>query len=496
MRDLHHGPQTICRHVKTLGMQNHVMKWIGWAGADAFVRLLLLGGATVVLSRLLDAADFGVSAIVLATTAAAGLLVGAPFQDALTQRHVLRKLHLQSALGVSLGVATVLIAASLAVAPLMATAYGAPEISYLLPITMLSILFSGHAELVGARARRRRRFTDIAAADLVSHLIAAPLAVAAAFLGAGVWSLIMLRLASVVVQSVMLQTRIGYPLRPRLSRPHLADLRRIASIASLDRITDNLTYLVFNNLVVSFFGLAVLGQMNMAMRIIEPIRGAVMAALHNLTFPHFRRIALQNTSSFERDQPVLLLANVTAPIFAGLACVTPLLLPLVTGAGWEEAIPIAICLALGAALAMPAQPIFTALLAEGTPEYGLLGSLTRLSITLLALIALRDWPPLAVGLARLFGDGAAAFLALAVPLKRQQWPVRQRLMLLLPAWGTTGVMSIATIAAIFWLQPFGNWAALAGSILTGIFIQILLLRSLQPNVMTELLQTVLPARRP
>lgn len=473
---------------------NHILKWVGWAGADALVRLFCLGGTTIVLSRLLDPADFGVAAIVLATAAAAGLVVGAPFQDALAQRRVLRKLHLQSALGVSLAVGLALIAASLLVAPILAKAYAAPEIQYLLPVTMLSILFSGHGELVGARARRQRRFTEIAGADLVSHLVSAPLAIAAALLGAGVWSLIVLRLAGVVVQSLMLQTRVGYPLMPRFSALHLADLRRIASIASLDRITDNLTYLLFSNLVASFFGLAVLGQMNMAMRVIEPVRGAVMGALHNFTFPTFRRIALQKAPDSERDQPVRLLANVTAPIFAGLACVIPLLLPLVTGAGWEDAVPIAIGLAIGAALSMPAQPIFTALSAQGAPEYGLLGSLARLSMTGLVLVALRDWPILAVCLSRLAGDAAAAFLALLFPLGRRQWPASVRIMLLLPAWGVTGLMSAATMTVIFWLQPISIWAALIGGIATGIVTQAMLLRLLRPDVLTQLLAAVRPAR--
>lgn len=472
-----------------------VLSAIGWAGADALGRLMLLSGATIIFSRLLDPADFGVSAIVLATAAAAGLLVGAPFQDALTQRHVLRKAHLQSALGFSLIVALAMIALSLLVGPLMAGAYDAPEIAYLLPVTMLTILFSGHGELVGARARRTKRFSELARASLIGNLLAAMLSVAAAFLGAGVWSLILLRLISVLVQSVVLQVRVGFPVQPRLSAPHLADLRRMASIASLDRITDNLTYLAFNTLVGSFFGLAVLGHVNMAMRIVEPVRGAVLATLHNLTFPHFRRMALSKADPAERNGLIRVLATLTVPIFIGLACVTPWLMPILTGPGWDETIPIALCLAVGAALAMAGQPIFTALLAGGAPEYGLFGSIARFLTTMLALVLLRDSPPLAVGLARLFGDGATAMVALFVPLRRYHWTALQRLGLLLPAWANSAAMAAVTVAVMMWIEPLGVWAQLAVGIATGIATQVVLLRLLQKPILEQVLGALRPARR-
>src|SRR5690606_7023348 len=227
---------------------SRIVGWIGWAGLDAVGRLVLLSAATVIFSRLLDADDFGISAIVLAIAAAAGLMVGAPFEDALAQRRILRGAHLRSALTFGLLVSAVLIALSLPIAPLVAAAFDEPVMAVLLPVAMVSVLFSGHGDLVTARARRMQRFNVISAANLFSHMAAVPVALAAAFLGAGVWSFIILRLVQVAVRSFWLQREIGYPLRPQLSLKHLADLRRFASFSFFDRLTDNLTYLVFNNL--------------------------------------------------------------------------------------------------------------------------------------------------------------------------------------------------------------------------------------------------------
>jgi O-antigen/teichoic acid export membrane protein len=467
-----------------------VMGWLGWAGADAFGRLFLLSGATVIFSWLLDPEAFGISAIVLATAAAAGLLVGAPFQDALTQRRVLRASHLRSALGFSLVVSTLLIALSFPLATFMADAYSTPEMAALLPVAMVSILFSGHVDLITARARRQRRFNDLAATSLTAHLVAVPIATSAAYFGAGVWSLIILRLAIVVTQSIVLQLRIGFPLRPQFSLPHLSDLKRMAGISSLDRLADNLTYLLFNNLVGSFFGLAVLGQVNMALRIVEPIRGALVATVHNLTFPLFRRAAQTIGMEPDRDRLIVLLAASIAPVFAGIASITPLLLPIVTGPGWGEAVPIAICLALGAALALPAQTIFTSLLAGGSAEYALIGNLSRLAATALVLVAFRDSPPIAVGIARLVGDGAYAAVAILAPATRWQWSAWQRIKLLAPSWILSGIMCVLAGLALDGLRPQGDLIAFVGAVLAGIVAQFLLMLLVQRNVLTQLLGTL------
>lgn len=474
---------------------SRIIGWIGWAGLDAVGRFVLLSVATIVFSRLLDADDFGISAIVLAIVAAAGLMVGAPFEDALAQRRILRRAHLCSALTFGLMVSVGLIALSVPVAPLVAAAFDEPVMELLLPVTMVSVLFSGHGDLVTARARRMQRFNVISAGNLFSHVVAVPIALVAAFLGAGVWSFIVLRLVQVMVRSCWLQWEIGYPLQLQLSFRHLAALRRFASFSFFDRITDNFTYLVFNNLVAAFFGLSVLGHVNMAMRLVEPIRGAIVATLHNLIFPHFRRIGYSEETAAARDMPIALLAFVTTAVFAGIAAIMPVLLPLIAGPGWEMAVVIGMCLALGCVLVVPVRPIYTSFSAGGRPEFSLVGSVITLSVTSLLLIILRDAQPVAVGAARLTGDAAQALFAVLVPLKHTPWSVGGRLRLLLPAWLVAVGMFAVASAVLFFLQPYGPLLALTGSILAGIVAQAVLMGLFQRPALVQLLNIVRPASR-
>ena len=58
----------------------------------------MLAASTAVLSRWLNPRDFGVAALALTVVTLASVVVGAPFEEALAQRKVLRLAHLRAAL--------------------------------------------------------------------------------------------------------------------------------------------------------------------------------------------------------------------------------------------------------------------------------------------------------------------------------------------------------------------------------------------------------------
>ena len=328
--------------------------WIGWAGLDAAGRLALLTGSTIVFSRILSPRDFGVAALVLTIVALAAIFVGAPFEEALAQRRRLRMAHLRAALGVSWAVAAALCVAAIPAGAWLAERYGEPEFRALLPAATASIFFSGHSDIVTALARRLRRFNEVAAATLYAHVVGVGLALAMALAGWGVWALIAQRLLVVVARAILLQWRIGFLVLPGWSAAHVRELGRFAGFSFLARLAENATYLAFNNLVQAFYGVAALGQVNMAMRLIEPIRGAITATGPNLAFSFFARAGDANRQSALRADIVSRSAFVTAPVFVGLAVVAPTLLPLIAGPGWQEAVGIAVCLSLASALAATA----------------------------------------------------------------------------------------------------------------------------------------------
>lgn len=445
------------------------MNWLGWSGLDAIGRLAMLTASTAVLSRLLSPRDFGVAALVLTVVTVASVLVGAPFEEALAQRKVLRLAHLRAALTACWLASLALVVLSIPLGLFLAWANGESRIATLLPIGMASIFFSGHSDVLTGLVRRHRRFTDLAKATLFGNAVGIAFSVGVALAGGGVWALIAQRALVAAVRALALQSRIDIVILPARSVAHLRDIWRYASVALVDRMMDNLTFLAFNYLVGGLYGLNTLGYVNMAMRLVEPIRGAIGATGHNVAFSFFARLQHDPEKLRERARSVISRAALAiAPVFLGLAAVTPVLLPLVSGPGWDTAIEIGICLAIGGAIAIPARLIFTALSARARPEYSLIANIGGFAATLAMLVFAAKLGPISVGLARIAGDLVQALVAIGVSPGLLGWSRRGRLLTLAPAWLLAAAMGVFVAGLHHALPHFGQVAQLALSIGLGI----------------------------
>ncbi len=431
-----------------------ILGWLGWAGADAIGRLALLTGSTALFSRLLTPRDFGLTALALTFVAVGAVFVGMPFEEALAQRKHLRRIHLSAALGVSFVIGGVVMVVATGLGWGLARLYGEPEFAWMMPAAMVSVFFSGHTAILIALARRLRRFNDVAQASLLGHVFGVAVSLVLGWAGAGPWALIANRVLIFVGVDLALQWRLGFLVLPRWSPRHVDGFGRFAGISFLDRLADNLTYLLFNNVVEAIYGATTLGYVNMAMRVVEPIRGAVNATGHNLAFSFFAPVAGDRRRLAAMAEAVIGQSSlVVAPMFCGLAAVTPVLLPLLAGPGWDQAIGVAVCLSIGCALAAPPRLIFTALSAAAKPEYALASTTASLVATLIALVALAPLGPLSVGLARIIGDAARLVTALSLTSPAMAWSRLDRCRTLAPSFALSLAMALV-------VARLGEWAPL------------------------------------
>jgi O-antigen/teichoic acid export membrane protein len=382
-----------------------VSAWATIAGLEAVFRLVVQVVMTAILARLLTPDDFGATALVLTLVTIFNVFVAVPFEEPLAQRKHLRGAHVRTALAASWAAALVFLVLSVPAGQLMGWAYDAPVMGWLLPVASLLLLPNVALVTATALARRRRAFNAIALASLIGNLTGAVAAVALGLLGAGLWALIAFRVVTVFAQATALVLMVKMSLRPAWSAPHHRDLRRFAWFVLWDRLTDNLTYLLFNYLVGGMFGLSVLGHFNMAMRVIEPIRGAVLAIAHNLSFSLLLPIAHAPVQLADQVRAACRrTALVTAPVFFGIAAVAPLLIPVLAGPGWDNSIRITEILGVGAALVTATQLVITGLSVKGMPQYSLWRGLMRLVVITLSLVGLGGFGAVAVGATRLLGD--------------------------------------------------------------------------------------------
>lgn len=434
--------------------------WIGLSAGEAVARLLLQVGVTAVLARLLAPDAFGMAALVLTIVGFLAIAVGTPFEEGLAHQKRLRRAQVEGIYGFVLLTAL----AAFALACLGGAALGwwfeREEFLYLMPFTALLLFAHGPFSLGLALARRRRGFVAINLAHLAGNIVGAIVAIISGLLGAGVWALLAFRLATVVASALTLFILLGYRLRPRLGLAEMRGFDAFAWIMLKARSVENSAYLLFNILVAQLFGIAALGIVNMALRIVEPVRGAVAAIGHNLSFPLFKLVReeperLREAIRTASGQSAIL----SAPVFMGLAAVSPVLIPVLAGPGWEQAIPIAALLALGGMLLMPSQILIAAFTAQGRPAFGLYAPLIGVAVLCAGLLLGADGDVVTVGLARFAADLAQVlavftFGAIAIGL------APQRLLGILAAPWIAALTMAAAVAGIAYAAP-DRWPPLA-----------------------------------
>jgi PST family polysaccharide transporter len=157
-----------------------------------------------VLSRLLDPGDYGLVALVLAVVAVGevfrdfGLSAAAVQAKSLTRSQRDGLFWLNAALGGVLTIVTVL------AAPLVALAFGEPELAPITRLLALTFVINGCSAQYRAHLQRGLRFSWLAGSDVASQIAGVGLGIGLAVAGAGYWALVAQQLGQAITALLLL----------------------------------------------------------------------------------------------------------------------------------------------------------------------------------------------------------------------------------------------------------------------------------------------------
>lgn len=467
------------------GLTNRVAGWVGMLVVGAFGRIFAMLAATIVLARLLSPEDFGVASLV--TSIAVVLTVfagGIPFEEALTQRKVLRSSHLGTVLAVSWLTSGALLATALALGWLTGAAFGSPIFWHLLAFACLSLFASGVITTLTSVARRRHEFNLIARSDFLGAVTGSTAAIVLAWLGAGAFSLVALRVVASGVAAAYLFWALRVGLRPSWSMSQLRQLASYSAFTLGQRLVSDGSYLILNYMVAIWFSLAAVGHFNMALRLIEPLRGVGQAVSHNISFAFFQKRS-ERPGQFAQLflHNVVIVALLAFPVFFGLASIAAVLLKVVVGSKWLPAVPIVQILALGTALMIPFGLVATALNARGAPAHLLMQRLVGFAAMIIAGVGTVTLGLAGVGAAlmRTFGDLAEVAWALRAQVQVLRIPIMHTLKAIAAPLGASLLMCAAVHA---WIAVGSDkWApaaVLATALLIGASVYLVTLAAISP----------------
>lgn len=307
--------------------------------------------AIVVLSRLLDAEDFGMVAMVQSVVAFGEIIRDAGFSTATLQQRTLSDQLASNLFWLNVAMSTAVTAIIISSTPLIVTLFEEPRLWLITPALALSILIHGVGAQIRVQLARRLQFGRLASSSVISQLLSVSVAIIFATLGLGYWALVAQILTGALTLLLIQWLFLDWvPLRFR--RGH--GTRRLVVVGLHYFLNQLISFLQGNGSTIVIgraFGANSLGEYNRASQLATFATGGVLGPLMRVVLP-----TLNQMSELGRPVgPVLLRIEVAVGVtftaaLASLAGAANGVIPLLLGPGWNQTIWLFRILAIAASV--------------------------------------------------------------------------------------------------------------------------------------------------
>jgi PST family polysaccharide transporter len=363
------------------------------------VKLTLQLGATAVLARVLSPEDFGLASLIgpmvsfFALFRDIGLTSATVYTDDITDAEV------TSLFWINIGAGVVLTLLVLGLAPFAAMFYDDPRLVTILSVMALTFLLNGGAAQYQALFQRQFRFKQLALIDMGANTVGAAVAVVAALLGLGYWSLVFLPIATQATNLVAtVFTSRWQPGRPRWEK-RTATMTRFGSAIAGFNFLNYFGRNLDNLLIGKFWGMIELGYYGRAYQLMMAPLSQIIYPLNQVVVPVLTRV---------KDDPVVYLRTyrntmrmimlVCAPLVTFLLVGRVWVVDILLGPRWQQTTPIFLALGVAALVQPMNNSVGWLMLSQGRSKevfvWGIIGS----SITVASILVGLPWGALSVAI--------------------------------------------------------------------------------------------------
>ncbi len=324
----------------TVATGSRIARGAAWSAVESWGRHIFTFVIVVVLARQLGAEEFGLAALAMVAPIILSVPVINGIPEALVQRPQLEPIHVDSAFWLLVAVGALITALIWLAAGPIARALDEPRLAGLVRWASVIVVLQSLGSVPAAVLKRALDFRLFAIRTTIGTVIGGTIGIALALTGSGVWSLIVMQIAKVGVESAIL---LGFGIwRPRLrfSLRKCLDLFGFAG----PLVFQSMWNFVNDELPKVIMGLSVgtqaVGLFAFARRPLEFLTQCFLGPVNAVIMPAVSRMQTEpeKINAFF-VKAVRLSALVGFPVFIGFAAIAPEAVPLVFGAHWAQAVP-------------------------------------------------------------------------------------------------------------------------------------------------------------
>lgn len=319
--------------------ERQVIRATVWLMAAKLISHAIAFISTIVLARILVPEDFGVIALSMAVSSVTLALFDLPVTQALIALDSPTDDEFNTAWTISLIRSAIISLALLIAAHPIASAFNMPEVANVIMMLAIHPLIFGLRNPFFENFARQLNFTWDVTAEILAKITQVILSIAVAVIWQTYWAIVAGVLAGAVVS--MIVTYVSARRLPRLS------------LRSPKRLFGYSIWLTFSGMIVRLnlesvnfiaggrFGQGTLGQLHIGTKLSSEVSYLFLIPVMRSLFSAFSRMS----EDMDRFRQAYLKAQsvtiaVGLPIGVGLGLVADPLLPLLLGAGWEQAVTI------------------------------------------------------------------------------------------------------------------------------------------------------------
>lgn len=332
----------------SLSIKDRFVRALAWSGADVLLRQGLQFFVSVLLARLLTPEDFGTVALLYLFIGVASMFIDSGFSSALVQRQDTTHDDESTVFWFSLVAGAVAAIVLCAASPFIATFYEMPLLRPLTCAMALNLFISAFGSVHTALLTKALDFQTQMKISVVSSSLSGVAAVALAWRGAGVWSLVTQVLLSTAITVGLLWYWHAWRPARRFSMQSLRSLWRFGGFMLLSGLLDTVFGRLHTLVIGKLYSPRDLGFYNRAAGTQQLPANVLTGVLNRVVFPVFSAAAADKELLRRGVRKVLIgMMMLNIPMMLGMMVTAEPLVITLFGDKWRSCVPVlqVLCLA-------------------------------------------------------------------------------------------------------------------------------------------------------
>lgn len=322
----------------TESLKQQTIKGVIWSSIERFsvqgIQFLIM----IIMARLLSPNDYGLIGMLTVFISIAQSLIDSGFSQALIRKQNRTETDNSTVFYFNIGVGICIYLLFYLIAPLISQFYNTPELTAIMRVISLGIIFNSLAVVQRALLTIQINFKTQAKASLIAAIASGIIGIIMAYKGFGVWSIVMLQLVNLSLNTILLWSFTGWHPTSKFSKDSFCELFAFGSKLLASGILDTLYRNIYLIAIGKLFTASRLGYYTRAQQFSDFPSSNLTGVLQRVTYPILCKIQDDTERLAQAYRKFLRIsAFLIFPLMVGLSAVSEPFILLLLKEQWHFA---------------------------------------------------------------------------------------------------------------------------------------------------------------